>query len=317
MLFPVMRADAQWEDEMYGLRMDEPGHWFAMSEALLGRTNQEVRHITGGVPFLAGYQPYEAERLVFPYMLVQFMPYTELPEPYRPQYRLGEYGMLQLISRLVPAIQAPDPLPELTNTHNYARAYGGELVRLDHLDPDGRFVLIGTIPMADGQGRIAYYTVGALGREGVAYMTIFTRDPRDHLVESEMFQVEFFGELLPVIESMGTALAFIGDAGWTGLPERDPEEVAGSLSPGDPAPGDGSPTKIPGAAPAPGPAGQIDGSPADLASVDATGSLAMPIILGSLGLMAVLVVVVVVVLSHQKAARQREKARARRQRSMR
>lgn len=210
-------AHAQWASDSAPLTMTPPNEWAAMDDALLADTNRQVRHVTGG-NFIAGWTAYESEVLLFPYLLVQHVPYTTLEETHRPTHALDERGVLQLIGRLIRSLGVPDPLPGDIDLLTFSEAYGSDQVRLVHLEADGSFVLTGAIPLGDGSGSIAYHTAGVLGRTGAAFATVFTLDD--------------LAALRPVIDNAAATLAFAEGEAWGDLPERDPG-VVGFLPPPD------------------------------------------------------------------------------------
>lgn len=211
-----------WTDGTHHLTMTPPERWNAMPGVVLEEARQSVRHVTGG-GYRGGYQFNDAHVLLFPYVLIQHTPYTSLDQSQRPTHQLDELGTLQLIARLVPTLRAPDPLPEgmdLAAFTEQTRSATLSLVRLD----DGGFELTGQIPFANGEGAITYYTVGRLGRSGVAYATVFTD--------------EDITALMPVVEQSLRTLAFTEGYGFTDLPQDDPG-VAGFLPPvAEPLPSD-------------------------------------------------------------------------------
>ncbi|XAL98425.1 hypothetical protein OT109_12650 [Phycisphaeraceae bacterium D3-23] len=210
-------VSGQWQGDGRPLTMAEPAEWTSMSDALLADTNRQVRHVTGG-NFIAGWAAYDSEVLLFPYLLVQHVPYTTLDETDRPTHRLDERGMMQLIGRLVRSLNTPEALPDDINLLTFSETYGSDQVRLVHLESGGAFVLTGTIPLGDGSGEIDYHTSGVLGREGAAFATVFS--------------IEGLDLLRPAIDGAAETLAFTEGADWDALPERDPG-VVGFLPPAD------------------------------------------------------------------------------------
>lgn len=214
-LLPAFAAQAQWRSEDPPLSLTPPNGWSSMGGELLGHTNRTVSHVIDG-PFIAGYQAYENQTLLFPYLLVQYVPYTTLEEAHRPTYRLDEPAQLQLIARLVGGLNAPVPLPEATTVDAFTRTYGTDQVRLVRLAGGGVFELAGALPLRDGSGQTDYVTVGKLGREGVAYVTVFSN--------------EGAGGIDDVARGSLQTLAFGDGMGFDALPERD-TGVVGFLPP--------------------------------------------------------------------------------------
>jgi hypothetical protein len=204
-----------WTDDAHHLTMTPPEQWMEMPGVVLDEARRSVRHITGE-GYRGGYQFHDAQVLLFPYVLLQYTPYTTLPDAQRPTHQLDETGALQLIARLVPTFRAPDPLPAGINAAAFTEQTRSEMLSLARFEPDGRFELTGRIPFAEGDGAIAYHTVGRLGRDGVAFATVFTD--------------EDLALLMPVVERSLRTLAFTDGYGYTGLPEDAPD-VAGFLPP--------------------------------------------------------------------------------------
>ncbi len=212
-----------WTDDAHHLTMTPPAQWMEMPGVVLDEARRSVRHVTGG-GYRGGYQFNDAQVLLFPYVLLQYTPYSTLPDAHRPTHQLDEAGALQLIARLVPALRAPDPLPLGMSAAAFAEQTRSETLSLARFEADGRFELTGRIPFADGDGAIAYHTVGRLGRDGVAFATVFT--------DADI------ATLMPVVEQSLRTLAFTDGYGYAGLPEDDPG-VAGFLPPvAEPLPAD-------------------------------------------------------------------------------
>lgn len=113
MLLCSWGAAAQtWQSDDYHLSMQTPTDWLPMSKALLAQTNAQVSHITGR-GFISGCALNDADTLVFPYMLVQFKPYTAMPEQYRPKAKLDERAKLELICAVADTFRQHGPLPDL------------------------------------------------------------------------------------------------------------------------------------------------------------------------------------------------------------
>lgn len=212
-----------WTDETHHLTMTPPQRWNAMPGVVLEEARQSVRHVTGG-GYLGGYQFNDAQVLLFPYVLIQYTPYTTLDDNHRPTHQLDEFETLELIARLVPTLRAPDPLPEGMDLAAFIEQTRSAMLSLARLDDSGGFELTGQIPFANGEGAITYYTVGRLGRSGVAYATVFTD--------------ENISALMPAVEQSLRTLAFTEGYGFADLPQDDPG-VAGFLPPvAEPLPAD-------------------------------------------------------------------------------
>ena len=212
-----------WTDETHHLTMTPPERWNAMPGVVLNEARQSVRHVTGG-GYLGGYQFNDARVLLFPYVLIQYTPYTTLDDNQRPTHQLDEFETLELIARLVPTLRAPDPLPEGMDLAAFTEQTRSATLSLARVDDGGGFELTGQIPFANGEGAITYYTVGRLGRSGVAYATVFTE--------------EDIAALMPVAEHSLRTLAFTDGHGFTELPQDAPG-VAGFLPPvAEPLPAD-------------------------------------------------------------------------------
>lgn len=248
---PVSAAHAQWQSEDPPLSLTPPAGWDRMSEGLLAETNRTVRHVTEG-PFIVGYQAYEADTLLFPYLLVQYTSYESLAEEHRPTFQLDERGMLALVGRLVRSWNVPDELPEGMDVAGFGEAYGNGQARLVSVDAEGRFTISGALPLRDGSGQTDFVTVGRLGREGVAYATVFTN--------------EGAGAIREVARGPLDTLAFAEGAGLDGLPERDTGVVGFLPPPAEPLPANavlvhnGVFGFVPGTGYTPQPAGSFDPS---------------------------------------------------------
>jgi len=215
LLLPGPCAAAEWRDNTHPISITPPSGWSAMGVALLADTNRSVRHITPW-PYLAGFQASDGDTLIFPYVLVQYLPYSELPWHQRPVYQLDEYDTLQFLARLVRFWQADDPLPEGMDELAFSQAYDCETVRLVEINEDGSFLLGGSIPEQQGRARIEYRTLGRIGREGVAFATVFTNEG-----------ISAIGRVLPQTLS---SLAFPEGMGFLALPEHKTVD-AGYLPP--------------------------------------------------------------------------------------
>lgn len=220
LLLPAPAAQAQWHDDDHPISITPPSGWSLMGEPLRAEVNRTVRLVTPGA-YRVGYQAFENEVLLFPYLLVQVVPYSELPEDHRPTFRLDEHATLQLIARLVKQFGAEDPLPEGMTADDFASAYDRGVVRLVGVEADGTFELAGSFPLHDG-GRQEYHTLGRVGREGIAFATVSTNEGLDTVEQV-------------VTDTLGS-LVFDEGAGFDALPEREPEVVGFLPPPAQPLP---------------------------------------------------------------------------------
>jgi len=236
--FGAQRANAQsYENERYHLSMQSPTDWLAMSDELIAQTNAQVSHVTGR-GFIAGYALSETNTLVFPYMLLQFKPYTALPEQHQPKAQPDERGQLDLLFALVGAFRQRGPLPDNIDTPQFIDRFGNDHARLNRLEvEEGRFDFAGKIPHEVGQTPIRYHTHGVFGKDGIAIATVFT--------------VEGYSGLTEVIQQDMRTLKF--DEGYTmaDLPEEAPEAAAAPTDtpadePTDQAQADVQPSAAPG-----------------------------------------------------------------------
>ena len=319
LLLVVHTAPAQpWEQADTHLSMQAPESWQPFDTELLTTANQQVRHVTGH-QFIAGYalSNNTGTRLVFPYLLIQFKPYTDLPEDQRPDAKLDTAGKLTLISHVVDALRLKQPLPPTIDLQTFASQHNSELIQITGLTDDGRFDLAGSIASSNGQDPIRYHTHGVIGKEGVALVSVF---------ESERFDA-----LGPVIEGPLRTLAFAQGFAYADLPDTpptdpEPDHAAGTANPAadvgpdaaDTAPAD--PTakaqtpqqdNISSASPA---AKNGDPAPASMLEDSQPDGGALVAVLIALGVAMLAAVVVVVIVTHKQAQAKRERARARRER---
>jgi hypothetical protein len=305
-----------WEDERYHISMQRPGDWLPMSAELIAQTNAQVSHVTGR-GFIAGYALRDTSTLVFPYMLVQFKPYTSLPEESRPLAKLDERGQLKLLYDLVGAFRQKGSLPVDIDTPQFIDRFGNDHARLTRLEiEEGRFDFAGKIPHEAGEDPIRYHTHGVFGKDGIAITTVFTIDD--------------YAALTPLINSEMRTLAFANDYGLAALPDVAPEPIE------DPAT---DPTETPAETveDKPVPIEQPDeDEPVAEADTDveatpieteaegapqpanpSTGhadSTALIIILSLLGVGLVAAALISWLVAHKKAQARRERSRARRER---
>lgn len=304
-------AAETWEDERYQLSMQAPTDWTAMSKALLATTNAQVSHLTGR-GFIAGYALSDTDTLVFPYMLVQFKPYTALPEQYRPKAKLDEHDQLGLLYALVGAFRQKGPLPETIDTPQFIDQFGNEHARLVRLDDDGRFDFTGKIPHEQGQEPIRYHTHGIPGRDGIALVSVFT--------------VEGFSGLTYVIQNEMRTLKFAKGLGMDALPDVAPEPV----EPAEEEPGE-VPVETAQPQPIDEPVSEEPATETNIApptseaeqpvepanpSTGHADSGALVLILSLLGAVLFITILIVWFVTHQKAQAQRERRRARKERML-
>ncbi|MFN3167941.1 MAG: hypothetical protein ACE37H_12855 [Phycisphaeraceae bacterium] len=317
-----VRAQA-WQTEDGRLSMQPPAEWDAFEPSLLEAANKQVRHVTGR-SFIAGYArgTSAGTTLIFPYLLVQYEPYADLPEADRPASKPDLPGKLELLTRIVDAMKPADDLPDAIDLETFAQQFGSELVRPLAMTDDGRFDLAGDIPTQDGSEPIRYHTHGVMGKDGVAMVTVFGG--------------ERFDQLDPVIQGPLRTLAFAEGHAYADLPDAPP--------PGDGPDAESSDGGTPGTEPAEpdaqAPAGPGDSTDADAQDADGssqggdkTGAGAVTtngghgadapaersigaliLILAVMGVVMFAVVGIVVFVTHQKAQARRERARARRER---
>lgn len=296
LLFCTWSATAQtWENDRYHLSMQQPTDWLPMSKALLAQTNATISHVTGR-GFIAGFALNEADTLVFPYMLVQFKPYTALPSHARPTAKLDERGKLELLYTLVGAFGRHGPLPQTIDTPQFIDRFGSDLAQLVRLEDDGRFDFTGKIPHQAGQDPIHYHTHGIIGKDGIALASVFT--------------IEDFTGLTYVIQNDMRTLSFAQGFTADALPDQPPQPDPPSITNTDPTPPaiQASPAE-PSAAPTPG-----DNEPSVAVTNTARGqtdATALIIILSLLGACLVAAALIIWILAHQKAQAQRERRRER------
>ncbi len=304
-------ADA-WQDERYHLSMQPPDDWVPMSDALLAQTNAQVSHLTGR-GFIAGYAFHETDTLVFPYMLVQFKPYTTLPARYHPVAKLDERDRLELLYALVSAFRELGPLPETIDTPQFIDQFGNKHARLIRLDDDGRFDFTGQIPHEKGQVPIHYHTHGIPGRDGIALVSVFTIDD--------------FSGLTYVIQNEMRTLGFDAGFGADALPDEPPAPVPTSPESPTESTLDNEPVAATSIEPSP-PTEQAaqdqmqdqmpkaeDTQPVSTAPTHNPGnSNALVLILSLLGAVLIITIGVVWFVTHQKAKAERERRRARKER---
>ncbi len=300
-------APAQtWQNDRYHVSMQTPTDWPAMSKALLAQTNAQISHVTGR-GFIAGYALNETDTLVFPYMLVQFKPYTALPEQVRPQAKLDERGRLELLYEMVGAFQQRGPLPETIDTPQFTDRFGNDIARLTRLEDDGRFDFTGKIPHEVGQDPIRYHTHGIFGKDGIAMVSVFT--------------IEDFSGLTYVIQNEMRTLAFDQGFGGDALPDEpaipeantepiaEPTDQSTQPTEAQPAPEVEETTAKPEADPA------VNEPDEPIVPLNpATGhadSTALILILSLLGAALFAAALIAWFVAHQKAQAQRERKRAR------
>lgn len=301
LLFCAWHSDAQaWQDERYHLSMQQPGDWLPMNADLIAQTNAQVSHVTGR-GFIAGYALRDTTTLVFPYMLIQYKPYTALPKDYRPQAKLGEQGKLELLYALVGAFRQRGPLPDNIDTPQFIDRFGNDHARLTRLEADGRFDFAGKIPHEVGQDPIRYHTHGVLGKDGIAFTTVFTIDD--------------YAALTPLINNEMRSLAFAEGLGYDALPDEAPasveEEAVTTPQPVEEVPIAETQTTPSEAATETETAASPE--PANPATPPAD-STALIIILSLLGIGLVAAAFIAWYVAHQKAQARREHNRARRER---
>lgn len=300
-----------WEDQRYHLSMQQPGEWLPMSAELIAQTNAQVSHITGR-GFIAGYALRDTTTLVFPYMLVQYKPYTALPEASRPQAKPDERAQLELLFAMIGAFRQKGPLPDDIDTPQFIDRFGNDHARLIRLEDDGRFDIAGKIPHEAGQDPIRYHTHGVFGKDGVAFTTVFTIDDYDALA--------------PLINNEMRTLKFAEGFGLTALPDEPPAAIEEPLAeptetPDPPAEAEPIPTEpavetevVAEADPAPV-AAEPEAAPEPAnPSTGHADSTALIIILSLLGVALFAAAFIAWFVAHQKAQARRERSRARRER---
>jgi len=315
-----------WQAEDAPLSMQPPAAWGEFEPSLLETANEQVRHVTGR-SFIAGYahSTSAGTTLIFPYLLIQYEPYADLPEADRPAAKLDLPGKLELLTRVVDAMRPAENLPESIDIETFAQQFGSDLLRPLAMTDDGRFDLAGTIPAVDGADPIRYHTHGVFGKEGVAMVTVFAG--------------EQFEELGPVIEGPLRTLQFDEGFAYADLPDAPPASDAT----GDDADADGDTSDDTPDAETQGPATTDDtddvddsgtqktdatsesedqadakttpqeaGDEADAQAGRSSGALVM--ILVVLGVALMVVVGIAAFVTHRQAQAKRERARARRER---
>lgn len=206
-LFAAQTHADTWQDDRYKMSMQVPEDWLPMRETLLAQTNAQVSHLTGR-GFIAGYATAETDTLVFPYILVQFKPYSALPAQVRPTAKLDERGQLELLYALVSAFREKGPLPQTIDTPQFIDQFGNNHARLIRLEADGRFDFTGKIPHEKDQVPILYHTHGILGKDGIALVSVFT--------------VDNFTGVNSVIQEQMRTLGFAKGQGIDALPDEPP-----------------------------------------------------------------------------------------------
>lgn len=284
-----------WADERYHLSMQGPDEWVVMPPALIAQTNAQVNHLTGR-GFIAGYALHETDTLVFPYMLLQFKPYSTLPEEYRPVAKLDERGQLGVIYALVKAFRQR-PLPETIDTPQFIDQFGNDYARLVRLE-DGRFDFTGKIPHEVGTEPIRYHTHGVIGKDGIALVSVFTVEDfssLSYIIDNEMRTLTF---------AEGYSMAALPDE--PPVPEPLPEPVQPEPETTEPEPVEPEPVQTPAPAAEEEPAAQAAENPGD--------STALIVILSLLGAGLLAAVFIAWFITHKKAQARRERSRARRER---
>ncbi len=307
-------AGEAWESPDHPISMQPPEAWIAFAPDVLDLANNQVRHVTGH-RFIAGYglRANSGNMLIFPYLLVQYKPYSDLPKPMRPTHKLDDQGKLLLLDRVVNALKFEPPPTASVDLDAYLAEQASDYIRVTRVDGDGRFDLAGTIPSFEGSDPIHYHTHGVMGREGVALVSLFA---------SEQFE-----ELTPLIDGPMRTLAFDQGAAYADLPDEPPTpdpadadvppanqqvepDPASSRAEGDA--NDRTPTQ---AQPDPQPKEQAEAGQAP--TPDTPDSSTLLIVLGVLGLVAIAVFAIVIFISHKQAEARRERARERRERRQR
>jgi hypothetical protein len=303
--------------------MQPPAEWDAFEPSLLEAANKQVRHVTGR-SFIAGYAhgTSAGTTLIFPYLLIQYEPYADLPEADRPTAKLDLAGKLGLLTRVVDAMRPADDLPESIDIDTFAQQFGSDLLRPLAMTDDGRFDLAGTIPAVDGSDPIRYHTHGVMGKDGVALVTVFAGAR--------------FDEMGPVNEGPLRTLQFDAGFAYADLPDAPPPSDATDAD----ADADSDTSGDTPDAEAQGPAASEDADDSGTQATDATpdnedqavatttpqgaddeadaqpgrSSGALVMILVVMGVVLMVVVGIVVLVTHRQTQAKRERARARRER---
>lgn len=307
LLCGTTNASAQaWENERYHLSMQSPTDWVAMNDALLAQTNASVSHVTGR-GFIAGYALRDTSTLVFPYMLVQYKPYSALPERYRPLAKPDERGQLELLYAMVGAFRQRGELPADIDTPQFIDQFGNDHARLNRLEDGGRFDFAGKIPHEIGNDPIRYHTHGIFGKDGVAMVSVFT--------------IDNFSSFNELIQNEMRTLKFKTGFGIDALPDEPPkpepiDESAGQhpteANEEQPQPADPRTEQEAGEE-------QTGETPTESLEIKnpSTGhadSNALVIILSLLGVALIAIVFIAWFVTHKKAQAQRERRRERRER---
>lgn len=303
-----------WQSDRYHLSMQGPADWPVMSDTVLAQTNAQVSHVTGR-GFIAGYALRETNTLVFPYLLVQYKPYTALPEQVRPLAKLNEHDQLELLYTMVGAFRQKGPLPDTIDAPQFMDRFGNDHARLNRLEDDGRFDFAGKIPHEEGQDPIRYHTHGIFGKDGIAMVSVFAIDDFNDLAQhigNEMRTLEF---------ANGFGMAALPDE--PPLPEPEPETTEPAVTEPEVAEPEVAETIE---QPAPEPEAEVTEAPLADAADEPTqatqeaehpgDSTALVIILSVLGVALLAVVIIVWYVTHKKAQAQRERRRARRERML-
>ena len=301
-----------WQDERYQLSMKSPSEWVAMSPGLLARTNAQVSHLTGR-GFIAGYALNESDTLVFPYLLVQFKPYTSLPEQYRPASKLDERARLELIYALVGAFREKGPLPADIDTPQFINRFSSRHATLTRHEDDGRFDFTGKIPNQGGSEPIEYHTHGIFGKEGIALVSVFS--------------IDNFSGLTYVTDNDMRTLAFAEGFGADALPDQPPA-VEPDPATSEPPATDGPDTTEPkpeATAAEEKPVDETEAAVAETPGAEETpdpvnpstgkaDSTALIVILSLLGVFLFAAAFIAWFIAHKQAQAKRERNRARRER---
>lgn len=286
---PTLVLAEPWQNRQYNLSMEGPSEWAPISDEVLEQANTDLTHYTGQ-GFIVGYAPHDADEFAFPYVLVQFKYYDELPEASRIEVQPDEYSQLKLIYHLVSPFQKHGVLPDDIDAAQFIKQFDSDdarLVRLDH--ESGRFEVTGTLSHQADDGPVRYHTHGVLGKEGLAIATFFATD-------------DFFA-LVPIIQNELKTLAFDENFRINNLPPRPTQFLADAQAASTPRPVQATQPEVESLEPA---TQQVVEQPVK--------SDALVIILSAFGALLFLSIPITWFITHQKAAARRERRIARRER---
>lgn len=293
-------GDGEFNSNLYKFGLKFPAGWNEFDEELMLYANEKVQHLTG-LGYVAGASKKisASTALVFPYMLVQFRPYSNIDhlQNVRPTSSLmTDHQKLMLLLWMTFAFDIEGNLPPNTTIDQFKANYSTDRSRLVAFNGD-RFDITGVIPYQDKSGFIQYHTHGVLGKDGIANVTVFaTQD---------------FDRLAPIIDGTMRTLAFDHEASLAALPATPPAQTApapaNSAQPGTNAAAPGAPATASGT-------NQPNNAGVPATQAVQNDSSVLWIIIGALGFVLVVIVAIVAMVTHQNAKAKRQRVAARRAR---